>query len=277
MRAIIKEACNELSISRPEAELIVAALLERPRFEIYLNKDINNEMATVLKMRLKQLKKGIPIEYLTKRVQFLADTLKIYPGVFIPRLETEYFVELIKRLVNFTPENILEIGTGCGAIAIGLARTFPETQIIATDIAERAIKNAQENIATCKLSSQINLVRANLFEPIGAKFDLIVANPPYIPSARMKFLPQSVRDFEPRNAIDGGKDGIQFIKKLIEYGLEQLTSNGTMAIEIDEDEVKFLKDFLKTAAPYFSFKKDLFNSIRYLFIGSFKNEKGKPG
>lgn len=279
MKEIIKGVSEEFGIARPEAELIIASLLEQPRFEVYLNRKIDDDKATLLKMKLKQLKNGVPIEYITKRVHFLDYSLKIYPGVFIPRQETEYFVELIKKTFKFSPQRILEIGTGCGAIAIGLSWAFPKAKIIATDISGLAIHNAKENIEALGLSTQINLLRTDIFDGINAKFDLIVSNPPYISSEWLRFLPKSVRDFEPIKAINGGRKGVQFIKKLVELGFEHLAHNGAVAIEIDEDEVSILRHYLTTPlenAPCFrtefltrfAFKKDLFDRIRYLFIGN---------
>ncbi len=216
------------------------------------------------------MKNGIPIEYITKRVQFLSDTFHIYPGVFIPRLETEYFVELIPRILNFIPEKILEIGTGSGVIAITLARLFPSAQIFATDIVLTALQNAKENIKNSKLDERIYLIGADLFSPINASFDLIISNPPYIPVERIKYLPKSVKEFEPISAINGGRGGLRFIKEIISQGLKYLNRNGAIGIEIDEEQVSVLTTYLRDFGLPFLFKKDLFDRYRYLFLGNIK-------
>jgi len=270
MKEIIKEISKELRVTRPEAELIVASLVEKPRFEIYYKNELDEYAASILKIRLKELKNGVPIEYLTKKVQFMDLSLKIYPGVFIPRLETEYFVELIEKNIESKPRKILEIGTGCGAVAISLARVFTGALIVATDISDRAIINAQENIRAYGLEEQVMLVRLNSFSGLDGKFDLIVSNPPYIPSTRLRLLPKSVRDFEPCIAINGGQHGIMFIKNLVKSAYEYLASNGAMAIEIDNDEVGILEEFLDKTPFEFDFKKDLFNQMRYLLIGKWR-------
>lgn len=271
MREIVKEASEDLKITRDEAELIIASLLERPRFKIYHDEKLDGASARLIKMKLRQLKSGVPIEYITKKVQFMDYRLSIVPGVFIPRLETEYFIELITKLVKNEPKKILEIGTGCGAIAISLARIFRQARIIATDISARAIENASLNINNFGLEKQISLSQSDLFNHLSGNFDLIVSNPPYIPSPRLKFLPKSVRDFEPILAIDGGREGISFIKKIIKQGREFVKPNGLMAMEIDEDEVAALKDFLEASEfKYYFFKKDLFGRFRYLFIDKLK-------
>lgn len=276
MREIVKKVTEDFQITRDEAELIIATLLERPRFEMYMNSTLDEETEAILSLKLKQLKNGVPIEYITKKVQFMDYPLRIYPGVFIPRLETEYLIECIGQMLGTAPKKILEIGTGCGAISIALARIFPEAKIIATDISPTAIRNASENIEHFKLKEQIILLNSNLFEGLSARFDLIVSNPPYIPSSRLLFLPKSVTDYEPILAINGGDKGIQFIKKLICNGEDYLNPQGMMALEIDEEQVAILTHILsKDLLKPFSFKKDSFNRFRYLFIGSFKDEKSK--
>ena len=220
-RELVRAASKELGIGRNEAELVVATLMNRPRFEIYLRDVIDENDRVILWSRIEQLKSGMPIEYVTKRVQFHDYTLNIQPGVFIPRIETEYFVELIPRVLPQSPDRILEIGTGCGAISIALAHLYADAKIIATDISELAIANAVQNVRAYDLESRINLLRCDVFEGIKGEFDLIVSNPPYVPSNRMKLLPKSVREFEPLEAIDGGLQGVQFVEKLIEEGLRK--------------------------------------------------------
>ncbi|MBA7551913.1 Release factor glutamine methyltransferase [subsurface metagenome] len=180
MKEIVKQVSDDFKISSGEAELIVASLLEKPRFGIYFNNRMDINTKKILNMKLIQLKKGVPIEYITKKIQFRNFLLRIYPGVFIPRLETEYLIELIEKFVNLRPEKILEIGTGSGAICITLATIFPKAKIIATDISQNAINCASENIERYNLTEQINLLHCNMFEGLTTKFDLIVTNPPYI-------------------------------------------------------------------------------------------------
>jgi len=177
MKNAVAQVSKELNISRAEAELIVAALLEKPRFELYLKGELDEPRRRALKIKIMQLRKGIPLEYLTKKVQFLNYTLNIYPGVFIPRLETEYFVEIIGRLVKKTPVAILEIGTGSGALAIALSSLFPKSSIIATDISPAALSCARQNIKQYNLEKQIKLVRGDMLNAFSTPFDLIVSNP----------------------------------------------------------------------------------------------------
>ncbi len=265
MKRVIAKIAQELGVKRDEAELIAATLLERPRFEFYLNHKLCPENELRLWLKLILLKNGVPIEYVTKRIQFREYNLVIYPGVFIPRLETEYFIELINQRVELKPQRILEIGTGCGAIAIALARIYKHAEIVATDISNRALDNARINIERFGLKTRVELIHSDLFENIDTRFDLIVSNPPYVPSNRLFSLPKSVRDFEPLRAINGGKDGTVFIQSLVEQGMSYLNSNGTIALEIDELSVNPLKTFFRKRKQTVSFVQDQFGRYRYLF------------
>jgi len=273
MRELIKAVSEDLNVDRNEAELVVAALINRPRFELYMRNSIDEQERVMLRSRIAQLKNGMPIEYVTNRVQFRNYTLKIFHGVFIPRMETEYFIELIPGMLPNAPRKILEIGTGCGAISIALADLYHDAEILATDISGSAIQNSRENIIALKMESQISIVRCDLYEGIKDKFDLIISNPPYIPSERMQMLPESVREFEPLTAIDGGKQGIEFIKRVILEGRGHLADAGVIALEIDEDSIDSLKVFLATQnIGSFMFCKDPCNKQRFLFLGAI-NEK----
>jgi len=271
MKEIIARFRDELRVTRPEAELIVAALLDRPRLEVFLSREIDPAERRRLMLRLRQLKRGLPLEYVTRKVPFLDRTLEIRPGVFIPRVETEYFIERIRKSVPEAPARILEIGTGCGVIAVSLADVFPLARIRATDVSDRALDNARANIENFGLGPRIELLKADLYRGLTGRFDLIVSNPPYIPRDRIPMLPKSVREFEPLRALNGGEGGIQFIKRLIRGCGPRLAPGGVIGLEIDEDSVPALTACLaKTSRPY-RFDKDLFERYRYLFLGGFRS------
>ena len=271
MREIVEHITKELAVTRNEAELIVASLLEKPRFELYMMDNIDRETEHLLLARLSLLKNGMPLEYVTKRTQFMDYSLRIYPGVFIPRFETENFIELIGELIDFVPEKILDIGTGTAAISIALAHLYPKANIVATDISDIAIQCAHENIKAYGLISKIHLMQCDICRGVNTKFDLIVSNPPYIPSSRLRLLPKSVRDFEPMLAIDGGHDGTRFIQRIMKRASVFLKPDGIIALEIDEDAIGILKGYLhQQGYGRVSFKKDQYGKYRYLFIGNLK-------
>jgi release factor glutamine methyltransferase len=267
MKELIRKISRELNISRSEAEMVVSSLLDRPRFEMYFRDRLDDDAAFLLRVRLEQFKRGVPLEYLTKRVQFLDLSLHVAPGVFIPRLETEYFVTLIGQHVLDKPSKILDIGTGCGALAVSLARRYPGVRVIATDISRRALDSARKNCSTYGVSERVSLVQTDLSNAFDAAFDLIVSNPPYVPSERLQSLPRSVRDFEPLKAIDGGGTcGTGFIRALMGAGARLLAARGTLAMEIDEDQAGLLERFIDPARFRHEFKNDQFGRVRYLFL-----------
>lgn len=273
MKGMIETARRELGVSGPEAELIVATLLDRPRFEVYCGAELSGADRARLRLRLKQLKRGLPIEYATKRVRFLDRTLAIQPGVFIPRLETEYFIELLRTLPRRPPRRILEIGTGCAAIAIALADVYPGARITATDVSDIALATARENIEACGLAGRIDLVRASFFNGLAGRHDLIVSNPPYIPAERLAELPRSVREFEPVRALAGGPGGLRFIRRIIDSSPGLLEPGGLVGLEIDEESPAALAGLLEGLGRPFSFRRDLFGRDRYLFLGETRNEE----
>ncbi|MEO0095443.1 MAG: HemK/PrmC family methyltransferase [candidate division WOR-3 bacterium] len=271
MKEVIKNLSKDFGLNIEETELLASTLLNKPRFELYFNQEENLMLERYLRLKFNLLKNGVPIEYVTKQVQFLDFKLALFPGVFIPRLETEYFVELIRKLIQFKPQRICEIGTGCGAISVALAEMFTDSEIIATDICKVALKNAQYNVHKFNLTDRITLINTDLFLAFKNKiFDLLVCNPPYVPRERINELPKSVRDFEPRMAIDGGWGGVVFIKKLINHAFNYLKDPITFALEIDEDEVEDLNLYLKEYTENYFFIKDLFGRTRYLFVGRFR-------
>jgi release factor glutamine methyltransferase len=265
MKDIIARTCEDLSVNRNRAELIVAALLKKPRYEIYRHALRSNRDHWLLNARLAQLKKDIPLEYLTKSVQFRDCDLSIEPGVFIPRIETEHLIDVIANEVCRPPRRILDIGTGSGALAIALAMHFPTASVIATDISPRAIRCANKNIHRYHLESRISLVCCSVFAGLNGMFDLIVSNPPYIPSARITSLPGSVRDHEPRIALDGGIMGTRVIAAILSHMKQHTHKGSTIALEIDDSQTAYLQKILDSDhGILYSWQKDLFGRIRYL-------------
>lgn len=267
MKNIIARTCKTLGVTRNRAELIVATLLEKPRHEIYMHAVGDDRDRWLLNARLTQLQKNIPLEYLTKKVQFRDYDLALEPGVFIPRIETEYLIDVIANEVSRPPRRILDIGTGSGALAIALAMHFPTASVIATDISPSAIRCARKNIHMHRLESRISLICCSVFEGLDGTFDLIVSNPPYIPSARITSLPGSVRDHEPRIALDGGIEGTRVIETILSQAKQHTGKDSTIALEIDDSEATPLQELLDTDhGVSYSLQKDLFGRIRYLIV-----------
>lgn len=270
MRDLIDTVSRELSTNPRDAGQIIAAILKRRPHELYLMGDVVDDDRMVVMRCLGLMKRGMPLEYVTGTTQFREHSLSVNSGVFIPRAETEYLVDLVRKMVRRRPERILEIGTGCGAISIALASIYTKASVIATDISDTAIDNAALNIRDHGLRQRIALIKCDMYGGIGGEFDLIVSNPPYVPRPRIKYLTRSVRQYEPLLALDGGCNGVEFTQRLIVEGWDHLVSDGVMFFEIDEESVEILAGFLdnENMGP-FSFMKDLYGRDRFLVIGAF--------
>lgn len=262
----LRELSKIFSLSYEDVENLFLYYYKIPRYRLYLSPQLfflNEEFFILLKRR----QENYPIQYLTKTAFFLDLQIYVDERVFIPRPETEGLVILIKeKMKGKIVRTILEIGTGSGNIAIGLARIFPEAEILATDISESALAVAKINITRYNLEKRVSLIKSNLFafsEIKNCSFDLIVSNPPYIPSEEICQLAREVKDFEPRIALDGGEDGFFYIKKIIEEGRGLLKENGRIFLEIDPR----LKEKIRELKSDAKFYPDLFGSIRYTVVG----------
>lgn len=187
-----------------------------------------------------------PVEYLTGVVEFLGNTFYVNRNVLIPRVETEELVTLAIKLIlqqvainNQEVLRIADVGTGSGAIAISLAQELEHHNLdfamTAFDISPKALKVAQKNKQHLLPNSPITFTLSNLFESTAENqhFDFIVANLPYIPSGRIVTLDASVKNFEPILALDGGKDGLDLVRKLLEQANSLLSPHGTIVLELD--------------------------------------------
>ena len=159
----------------------------------------------------------------------------------IPRPETELLVELAINTVNSThPQNcmIADIGTGCGNIAIALAANLPQTKIYATEISKEALEIAEHNIQKHALEGRITLCQGNLLEPLPEPVQLIVANLPYIRESEISGLMPEISLFEPKVALDGGKNGLRYIEELLSQAEAKLVDDGVILMEIGYDQGK---------------------------------------
>lgn len=220
-----------------EAEILFTEILNCDRFYLYQNrnlilkKDRSFLVASILKRRMY----GQPIQYILGKTEFMGLEFKITPYVFIPRPETEILVETalgyLKRIKAEHVE-ILDLGTGSGCIAISLAKFIPQANIDATDISDRALKIAKENAILNNV--KINLIKADLFDSSYLKskrYQLIVSNPPYIPTKEIDNLTPEIR-YEPRIALDGGKDGLDFYRRIIKDVSHYLEKDSFLIMEM---------------------------------------------
>lgn len=211
---------------------------------------------------------NIPVEYITGKSEFYGYTFNVNKEVLIPRIETEELVNIgLSEIKNRSELKFADIGTGSGAIGISFALELKKMNItfegILSDISPKSLSIAEKNLKTLAADLNISLVESNLFENMnGENFDVIFANLPYIPTTRLTELDPSVRDFEPIEALDGGEDGLKFIRKLLEEGSNRLNNNGVILLEVDdthgENKAKEFSDLWNIEV-----RKDLNEKIRY--------------
>lgn len=182
---------------------------------------------------------GEPVAYIAGRKEFWSLDFAVKPAVLVPRPETELLVETALGLVAaMSRPRILDLGAGSGAIAVCLAKETPGAEIYATDISLDALAVARENARRNGVDEQIHFAAGDLFAPVDERrnfFDLIVSNPPYIRTGDLASLPRDVRDFEPRAALDGGPDGLDFYRRIIKGAPRRLAAGGFVLLEIGAD------------------------------------------
>jgi release factor glutamine methyltransferase len=176
-----------------------------------------------------------PLQYITGIQEFMSLTFMVNPHVLIPRPDTEVCVEAVLKKYSHTkdPLSILELGTGSGCIAVSLAKYLPNATITATDISSEALDVAKENAKRNTVLEKIQFIKSDLFSHIPPqKFDVVISNPPYIPSAHIKTLSVEVKDHEPLLALDGGEDGYLFYRSILPKAKDHLLPNGIVILEV---------------------------------------------
>ncbi len=181
---------------------------------------------------------GVPISHLTGRREFWSLPLEVSRSVLVPRPETEALVEKVLELSSREQEAILDVGTGCGNIALALAKELPRARVYAVDISERALRVARRNASRQKIRG-VRFARSNLlavFRKTGTEFDFIVSNPPYVSRTSWDALPAEIRDYEPRRALVAGESGLELIRRLIRQARTFLKPGGYLVFEIGDGQ-----------------------------------------
>ena len=220
-----------------EAELLVMKAVGITRPTLYASPEllITTQASKTLKEDLDRRLSGEPWAYISGYREFYGMKFSVNPGVFIPRPETELIVDLAIQFANDMnlTENTLDIadiGTGTGAIAIATSQHLPKASIYAIDISHKALETARTNCQMHKVQDRVTLLEGNLLEPLNTNVDIIISNPPYIPKNDIPNLPLEVRQ-EPLESLDGGLDGLDFIRAILRDGLQKLRIPGAFILE----------------------------------------------
>lgn len=227
--------------ARLEAEVLLAYLLRVERVALYVDpgKELSSEQQMAYREMIKRRAAGEPIAYIIGYKEFWSMRCMVSPECLIPRPETEHLVEEVVRIGSGVEGalRILEIGYGCGAVAIALAKELPSAQVVATDISSSVRVLAEQNAAAQGVQGRVRFVFADLFPEGEAAFDIICSNPPYIPTSQLLSLPQEVRDYEPLAALDGGDDGLDFFRRIAQGAPRYLVRGGWLLMEMGKGQV----------------------------------------
>lgn len=255
---------HSIESSRASAEILLARALQIKRIDLYINYDqplISAELK-LFKSLIKRRIKREPVAYIVGSKEFWSLPLTVNPFVLIPRPETECLVEAVLNLENKSAgldsngldfKNILDLGTGSGAVVLALAHEKPQHIYFASDKSFDSICLARQNALALHLEKNIIFLEADWFEPFcrnRALFDIIISNPPYIPTAEISYLEPEIYQFEPKGALDGGQDGLVCLTKIIEHAPDFLKPGGYLLLEIGHDQKKALQDIIKKRDAY---------------------------
>ncbi len=242
---------------RLSAEWLLGAATGLSRIELYTNYEqpLSLDERATLREYVSRRAGGEPLQYITNEAAFRYLTLTVRPGVLIPRPETEVLVSEALRLLDeqtsqdISP-SILDVGTGSGCIACSIAWERPQVSVMALDCSSEALSLAQENIERLGLQERVQALASDLLnslEPdLKGSFDLIVSNPPYIPTEVLGTLDEEVSAFEPRLALDGGEDGLDIFRKLLPQAWDFLKGGGSLAVELHETSLDDAADFARS-------------------------------
>ena len=252
-----------------DTDILIAHSLGIKRLDIYLDLDrpLTEAQLTDLRSLVKRRASREPLQYIIGNTEFYGLTLKVDPRALIPRHETEELIELIVERLEAPPKRILDLGTGSGAIALALASRYSDAEVTATDQSEEAITLAKENALALNLSSRVTFIKGNWFEPLdeGARFDLIVSNPPYLTEAEMQTAEPEVIDHEPHNALASGQEGLDDLGLLFKSVPRHLAEGGLLALETGIGQADAIKAMALEVSLHGQSVEDLSEHPRFFF------------
>ncbi len=226
---------------RLDAEVLLSHVLGKDRMYLYVNFDQPLEAGelAVFREAVKKRAMRVPVAYITGRREFFGLPFAVTPAVLIPRPDTEVLVETaLRRLQEADSPLVLDIGTGSGAIIVSLLRKLPTARGMATDISAEALAVAADNAANLGVADRLELCRGDLLTPVaGLAFDAIVSNPPYISARDMAALEPEL-GYEPRGALAGGADGLDFYRRLAGGAAAHLKPGGFLAVEVGAGQAR---------------------------------------
>jgi release factor glutamine methyltransferase len=259
-RAQALQAAQAAGIPPQEVELLLRERLGWGSLERLLGRPPTlqgDPLAEVEELWRRRLTERIPLQYLLGRVEWAGLSLRVTPAVLIPRPETELLVEQASLWLqsNLLPPGspFADLGTGSGAIAIALAQGHPQLQLLAVDVSPEALAVAAANVADYHLQERVKLLQGSWFAPLDpwrGRLRGLVSNPPYIPTGELAYLMPEVRLHEPRQALDGGEDGLVHLRLLIQKAPDYLAPNSFWAVEVMQGQAPWVAEQLQARGGY---------------------------
>ena len=228
----ISNALHWADLPALEAEILLAHVLNKPRTALFAHPEnkLNHTDWEIFQNLVNRRNKGEPIAYLIGYKEFFGMKLKTDSRALIPRQETE---DLVTEALKLKPKSIADLGTGCGPVALALAKHLPKSKIYASDISEDAINLAKENARVLGLENRLTFLTGHLADPLPEPVELITANLPYVRHWMIPELPIEIKDYEPRLALDGGDNGLKLYDELFATVGDKLLPGGQILYELD--------------------------------------------
>ena len=244
---------NNIKFSALDSEILLAKALKKQRKYLILNLDktLNRKNLEIYKDLINQRSNGKPIAYITKKKGFWNSEFIVEEGTLIPRPDTEVLIEATLELFkNKEYANILDVGVGSGCIILSILKEKPYFYGKGIDISSKSISLSKLNANKLSLGNRVKFIKTDVDNFSNGKYDLIVSNPPYINSSKIKYLEKDVRNFEPKLALDGGFNGTFKIFKVIKKASTLLKINGKLILEIGYDQKIKIISLLKKRGFY---------------------------
>lgn len=218
--------------------------IERSYYYVHGEEDITQDAQKEYEIAVQKRAEHIPLQYIIGEQEFMGLRFKVNSNVLIPRQDTETLVEQVLKIVK-PGMKVLDLCTGSGCVLISVLKNAPELTGMGSDISKTALLVAKENAKMHEVDAE--WVRSDLFDNITETFDVIMANPPYIPTGEILSLMPEVRDFEPENALDGGADGLDFYRKIAGQVKDYLNPGGYVYMEIGYDQGEAVSELMRNA------------------------------
>lgn len=257
---------------RRSAEWLLSAATGLTRVEIYAFSDrpLSPEERERYRTLVSRRAEGMPLQYVTGEMPFRHLVVRVEPGVFIPRPETEVLVDGVLAAIDGIREPIIvDLCTGSGCVASAIAHEHAGARVWATDTSVLAVETSRRNASRARVADRVQVLHGDLFDPLPdellANVDVVVSNPPYIPSADLPDLPPEVLGFEPHEALDGGPDGLDVFRRIADDAKRWLRPGGALLVELDTKRVEEAARTLDTWYEGVGVLKDLTGRDRIVF------------